>query len=52
MVNIVAGITGLGLTDDMAIVAWEAHLGGYFTGLLLLGPLDRLRARRIGAAAA
>ncbi|MGQ0740950.1 MAG: rhomboid family intramembrane serine protease [Alphaproteobacteria bacterium] len=52
VVNIIAGITGLGLTDNMAIVAWEAHLGGYFTGLFLLGPLDRLRARRIGAAAA
>jgi len=46
IVNIVAGLTGFGLTDNMALVAWEAHLGGYFTGLLLIGPFDVLRARR------
>ena len=46
IVNIVAGLTGFGLTDNMALVAWEAHLGGYFTGLLLIGPFDMLRARR------
>lgn len=31
---------GLGLVQDYAI-SWEAHLGGYFAGLLLIGPLDR-----------
>lgn len=44
-VNIAAGLTGLGLTDNMALVAWEAHLGGYFTGLFLIGLFDALRAR-------
>lgn len=45
-VNIAAGLTGLGLTDNMALVAWEAHLGGYFTGLFLIGWLDALRRDR------
>jgi membrane associated rhomboid family serine protease len=45
-VNIAAGLTGLGLTDNMALVAWEAHLGGYFTGLLLIGWFDALRRDR------
>lgn len=44
-VNIAAGLTGLGMTDSMALVAWEAHLGGYFTGLFLIGGFDALRAR-------
>jgi membrane associated rhomboid family serine protease len=52
IVNIAAGLTGLGLTDNMALVAWEAHLGGYFTGLLLIGPFDMLRARRQAAQSA
>lgn len=52
IVNIAAGLTGLGLTDNMALVAWEAHLGGYFTGLLLIGPFDMLHARRQAAQSA
>ncbi len=45
-VNIAAGLTGLGTTNTMELVAWEAHLGGYFTGLLLIGGFDRLRNDR------
>jgi membrane associated rhomboid family serine protease len=45
-VNIAAGLTGLGLTDNMALVAWEAHLGGYFIGLFLIGCFDALRRDR------
>jgi membrane associated rhomboid family serine protease len=39
--NIVAGITGLGLTDAATSVAWVAHLGGYFAGLLGITVFDR-----------
>src|SRR6185437_4081613 len=31
---------GLG---DGGLIAWQAHLGGYFAGLLLSGPFDALR---------
>lgn len=40
--NFVAGVTGLGLTDATASVAWVAHLGGYFAGLLAITMFDRL----------
>lgn len=39
--NFVAGVTGLGLTDAGAAVAWVAHLGGYFAGLLAIAVFDR-----------
>jgi membrane associated rhomboid family serine protease len=42
--NVIAGITGLGTSGDMQAVAWEAHLGGYFAGLLLVGAFDTRRA--------
>ena len=44
--NVVAGITGLGTTGNMQAVAWEAHIGGYFAGLLLIGPFNALLGRR------
>ncbi len=47
-VNIAAGLTGLGMTDNMALVAWEAHLGGYFTGLFLISGFDALREHSSG----
>lgn len=40
VVNVIAGVTGLGTTGDMQAVAWEAHLGGYFAGLILIGLFD------------
>ena len=40
--NFVAGVTGLGLTDATASVAWVAHLGGYFAGLVGITVFDRL----------
>jgi membrane associated rhomboid family serine protease len=43
--NAVVGITGFGTGPGIHTVAWEAHLGGYFAGLLLAGPLDALRGR-------
>jgi len=41
IVNIVGGISGLGLTDDATVVAWVAHLGGYLAGLFTIGLFDR-----------
>lgn len=49
--NVIAGLTGLGTTGAMQAVAWEAHLGGYFAGLILVGPFDVwLRKRKLRAA--
>lgn len=44
-VNVAAGLIGLGMSEKFALVAWQAHLGGYFAGLLSLGWFDRLRKR-------
>ncbi len=53
--NVIAGLTGLGTSGQMQAVAWEAHLGGYFAGLILIGPFDTLflggRSRNRGRAA-
>ena len=43
--NIVTGLTGLGNLPGVGPIAWQAHLGGYFAGLLLAGPMDRLLRR-------
>ena len=39
--NFVTGVTGLGLSDTSASIAWVAHLGGYFAGLFAIGAFDR-----------
>jgi len=39
--NFIAGVTGLGLTDATTSIAWVAHLGGYFAGLLAIALFDR-----------
>jgi membrane associated rhomboid family serine protease len=39
--NFIAGVTGLGLTDPTQSVAWVAHLGGYFAGILTISFFDR-----------
>jgi len=41
-VNIVGGVLRLGTTDEITLVAWVVHLGGYFTGLLTIGLFERL----------
>lgn len=41
-INAVVGITGIGAGPGVHMVAWEAHMGGYFAGLLLAGPFDKL----------
>ena len=40
-----SGVTGLGAGTGPNVVAWVAHMGGYFVGLLLAGPFDRLAKR-------
>lgn len=40
--NFVAGATGLGLATPGASVAWVAHIGGYFAGLLGITAFDRV----------
>ncbi|HEX5281511.1 MAG TPA: rhomboid family intramembrane serine protease [Micropepsaceae bacterium] len=46
-VNIVSGVFRIGVTGDVSLVAWVAHLGGYFAGLLTLGLFLRRTAARL-----
>ena len=39
--NVVGGITGLGATDEVTVIAWVAHLGGYLAGLFAIDLFDR-----------
>lgn len=45
-INLVFGSLGFSPDPDGAGIAWEAHLGGYFAGLLLIGPWARLFAEK------
>ncbi|MBU6444483.1 MAG: rhomboid family intramembrane serine protease [Alphaproteobacteria bacterium] len=36
-INVLAGLTGLGTGSTVQLIAWQAHIGGYFAGLLLAG---------------
>ena len=47
-INILAGMTGLGMGGEAGLIAWQAHLGGFAAGLLLSGPFDRIRPQTIG----
>ena len=35
-INVVTGLLRVGVTDELTLIAWVAHLGGYFTGLLAI----------------
>lgn len=48
--NIVVGVTGIGLGGETGLIAWQAHLGGFGAGVLLTGPFDRLRPQPVGVA--
>lgn len=48
VINLLTGLTGLGFGGENGLVAWQAHLGGYLAGLLLSGPFDALRPRKVG----
>src|SRR5258705_8255 len=39
--NVVTGILRIGVSDDLTLIAWVAHLGGFFAGLVLIGPFRR-----------
>ncbi len=45
VVNIVLGLTGLTPGAGGAPVAWQAHIAGYFAGLLLIGVFIRMSGR-------
>jgi membrane associated rhomboid family serine protease len=45
VINIVAGVTGLGTGQGPNEVAWQAHIGGYFAGLVLTWPFYYLARR-------
>jgi len=47
-INLLMGLTGLGMGGEDGLIAWQVHLGGYAAGLLLCGPFDRLRPRAVG----
>jgi membrane associated rhomboid family serine protease len=48
VVNLVAGLTGLGMGVESVAIAWQAHLGGFVAGLLLCGAFDALRPKVTG----
>lgn len=46
-INLLAGVTGLGMGGEQGLIAWQAHLGGFAAGLLLCGLFDGLRPRPV-----
>lgn len=46
--NISSGVFGLGVGDDGPNIAWEAHIGGFLTGLLTFPAFDRIAQLRSG----
>jgi membrane associated rhomboid family serine protease len=46
--NFLFGPTGISPTGEAADIAWEAHLGGFFAGLLLFGLFDPIQASASG----
>ncbi|MEQ9639435.1 MAG: rhomboid family intramembrane serine protease [Alphaproteobacteria bacterium] len=41
LVNIAFGFTGFGSFGEVRAIAWEAHLGGFFAGLLLFALFEK-----------
>ncbi len=39
--NFIVGYVGIGTGANINRIAWEAHLGGFLSGLLLFGLFDR-----------
>jgi membrane associated rhomboid family serine protease len=42
--NLVAGVAGVGAPGEIGQIAWEAHIGGFLTGLLLFRFFDPVPA--------
>jgi membrane associated rhomboid family serine protease len=40
--NLLFGLGGMQLDGSGAEIAWEAHLGGFVSGLLIFGLFDRV----------
>lgn len=49
-VNIIFGIGAIGVDTEGATVAWQAHIGGFFAGLLLFSLFDPVPRARPDAA--
>jgi membrane associated rhomboid family serine protease len=49
VINIILGVTGLSPGAGEAPVAWEAHIIGFFAGLLLIGPFGLVTGVRHNA---
>ena len=47
VINLIVGLTGLGMGGSEGLIAWQAHLGGFIAGMLLSGPFDSLRPRAV-----
>ena len=39
--NFIVGFSGIGTGENIGRIAWEAHLGGFLSGLLLFGLFDQ-----------
>jgi len=51
-VNIIFGVGAIGVDSETTSVAWQAHIGGFFAGLLLFAlfdPVPRARGNAAGA---
>lgn len=46
LANVFAGLTGLGMDGQARLIAWQAHIGGYFAGLFLATPFDAFARSR------
>src|SRR6202011_3379252 len=51
-VNIIFGIGSIAIGADGASVAWQAHIGGFFAGLVLFSLFDPVQRQRGDAAGA
>ncbi len=44
--NVIFGITGIRVTEQVLMIAWDAHIGGFVAGALLIGVFVRWREKR------
>ncbi len=49
-VNIIFGAGSIAVGNDGASIAWQAHIGGFFAGLLLFSLFDPVPRRQVNAA--